>query len=260
MLIFSIFTFIIGLAVGSFLNVCIYRLPRGQSLIYPPSHCPECGSLIKWYDNIPILSYFLLKGRCRSCLHPISPRYPLVEAITGFLYLFAFLFHRSNDSPFILFFRDIVFISFLIPIFFIDLNDRIIPNSLSYSLLIVGLLFGLLTKSFLSTLLGIGIGAGLFSGIHLLGSFFLKEESLGVGDIKLAAGIGAFLGWKAALLCFFLSFVLGGVISGILLLAHLKGRRDRIPFAPFLVAGAFISIFFGERLIYFYLTSPILGW
>jgi len=260
LLIFFIFIFIIGLAVGSFLNVCIYRLPRGESLISPPSHCPECGSLIKWYDNIPLLSYLMLKGKCRNCSHLISPRYPLVEGLTGLFYLFAFLFHRSNGSPFILFFRDIVFISFLIPIFFIDLNDRIIPNSLSYSLLIVGLLFGLLTKSFLSTLLGMGIGAGLFLGIHLLGSFFLKEESLGVGDIKLAAGIGAFLGWKAALLCFFLSFVLGGVISGILLLAHLKGRRDRIPFAPFLVTGAFISIFFGEKLIHFYLTFSMFGW
>jgi leader peptidase (prepilin peptidase)/N-methyltransferase len=105
-----------------------------------------------------------------------------------------------------------------------------------------------------------GIGAGLFLGIHLLGSFFLKEESLGVGDIKLAAGIGAFLGWEKALLCFFLSFILGGIFAGILLLAHLKGRRDRIPFAPFLVIGAFVCIFFGERLIHFYLTFPIFGW
>ena len=260
MLILSIFIFTIGLAVGSFLNVCIYRLPRGESLIFPPSHCPNCGTPIRWYDNIPILSYFLLKGRCRSCLHPISPRYPLVEAITGFLYLSTFLFHRINGSSFTLFFRDIVFISFLIPIFFIDLSDQIIPNSLSYGLIILGLLFGLLTKSIFSSLLGIGIGAGLFSGIHLLGSFSLKKESLGVGDIKLAAGVGAGLGWDKALLCFFLSFIFGGIIAGFLLLFHLKGRRDRIPFAPFLVAGAFISLFFGERLIYFYLTSPILGW
>jgi len=258
MLIF--FIFIIGLAIGSFLNVCIYRLPRGESLIYPPSHCPECGSLIKWYDNIPLLSYLMLKGRCRNCSCLISPRYPLVEGLTGLFYLFAFLFHRINGSSFILFFRDIIFISFLIPIFFIDLNDRIIPNSLSYSILILGLLFSLLTKSLLSTLLGMGIGAGLFLGIYLLGSFFLKEESLGVGDIKLAAGIGAFLGWKDALLCFFLSSILGGVVAGLLLLAHVKGRRERIPFAPFLVAGAFISIFFGEKLIHLYLTFPIFGW
>jgi len=260
MLIVSIFIFIIGLAVGSFLNVCIYRLPRGESLISPPSHCPECGSLIKWYDNIPLLSYLMLKGKCRNCSHLISPRYPLVEGLTASLYLLTFLFHRISGPSFLIVLKDIIFISLLIPIFFIDLNDQIIPNSLSYSILILGLLFSLLTKSLLSTLLGMGIGAGLFLGIHLLGSFFLKEESLGVGDIKLAAGIGAFLGWKDALLCFFLSSILGGVVAGLLLLAHVKGGRERIPFAPFLVAGAFISIFFGEKLIHLYLTFPIFGW
>ena len=255
-----LFIFIIGLCIGSFLNVCIHRLPRGQSLLHPPSRCPDCQNLIKWYDNIPLLSYFLLKGRCRRCSSPISPRYPLVEALTGVLFLLSLL-HYYPITPVIfalssslLLLRDLLFISFLIPIFFIDLENQIIPNPLSYGIIITGLIISIFIHSFLSSLAGMAIGGGLFLAVYFLGSFFLKEESMGIGDIKLAAGIGVFLGWKGMLICFFLSFLIGATIAITLLLTHLKKRRDKIPFAPFLVGAALISLFLGDKLLHLYLA------
>ena len=251
-----IFIFVIGLCIGSFLNVCIYRLPRSQSSLHPPSHCPNCQNWLKWYDNIPLLSYFLLEGRCRNCHTSISARYPLVEILTGILFLLSFLHHPLSLSflSFLLFFKDLIFISLLLPIFFIDLENQIIPNSLSYAIIVAGLIFSGLTGSLLPNLTGAVIGGGLFLAIRLLGSFFLKEEAMGMGDIKLAAGIGAFLGWKIGLTCFFISFLLGAVIVIILLLTHLKKRKDKIPFAPFLIGAALISLFLGDKLLYLYLN------
>ena len=253
MILFSLFILLVGLAMGSFLNVCIYRLPRGESLLYPPSHCPCCGKLIKWYDNIPLLSFLILKGKCRSCTSPILWRYPLVEGITGALFLFSFISHHPFSSPLLIpFLRDLVFIVFLIPIFFIDLEKQIIPNTLSYPLIILALPFALVSGSFLSSLMGVGLGAGLFLVIRIVSFLFLKQESMGAGDVKLAAGIGSFLGWSQALLSFFLSFLLGAIISVFLLAFHIKRRRDRIPFAPFLVLASFISLYFGSELLRLY--------
>ena len=254
---FFFFIFILGLCIGSFLNVCIYRLPRGESLLHPPSHCPQCGNLIKWWDNIPLLSYLLLKGRCRHCSSRISFRYPLVEALTGTFFLFSFFYRGPRTfsfPPFLFFLKDLVFISFLIPVFFIDLEHRIVPNSFSYGVLGSGLFFNVLSGSFYSGLVGLGIGGGIFLIIRLLGTLFLKVESMGMGDIKLAAGIGAFLGWRLTLVCFFLSFLLGAIVAIFLLLTRIKGRKDRIPFAPFLVAAALISLLWGEKLFSLYLT------
>lgn len=256
-IIFSFLIFILGLSIGSFLNVCIYRLPRGESLLHPPSHCPRCGNLIKWHDNIPLLSYLLLKGRCRYCSSHISFRYPLVEALTGIFFLFSF-FHQflgSFTTPlFLSFLKDLIFICFLIPVFFIDLEHRIVPNPLSYGLLISGLLFSFLTGSFFPGLIGLGIGGGIFLIIRFLGAFFLKAESMGMGDVKLAAGIGAFLGWRGTLVCLFLAFLLGAMVAILLLLTRVKRRKDRIPFAPFLVAAALISLFWGSKLLSLYLS------
>ncbi len=253
MFIISVFVLIIGLAVGSFLNVVIYRLPRDESLWHPPSHCPKCGIKIKWSDNIPLISFIFLKGKCRNCQGSISWRYPLVEALTGILLLICFLFHFPVSFPSLLFFlKDILFIFILIPIFFIDLKEEIIPNQLSYSLIICGFILSFVTKDTLSSLIGIGLGAGIFLSIFALGSLWLKQTGMGIGDVKLAAGIGAFLGYKLALLCFFLSVILGGIIAIGLLLTHIKGRKDRIPFAPFLVVSALISLFWGENFVHFY--------
>ena len=255
MFITSVFIFIVGLAVGSFLNVVIYRMPRGESLWYPPSHCPKCGAFIKWYDNIPLVSFLILKGKCRNCQGFISWRYPLVESLSGALFLICFFFHSPlSFSSLLTFFKDLLFIIFLIPIFFIDIEKGIIPNKLSYSLIICGFLLSFAMKDALSSIIGIGLGMGIFLGIFFLGSLWLKQAGMGIGDVKLAAGIGAFLGYKQALLCFFLSTVLGGIVATGLLLAHIKGRKDRIPFAPFLVASALISLFWGKNIIRFYLN------
>jgi len=176
-----------------------------------------------------------------------------VEGITGALFLFSFVSHLPFSSSLsILFLRDLVFIIFLIPIFFIDLEKQIIPNTLSYPLIILGLPFALISGSFLSSLMGVGLGVGLFLVIRIVAFFFLKQESMGAGDVKLAAGIGSFLGWSQALLSFFLSFLLGAIISVFLLTFHIKRRRDRIPFAPFLVLASFISLYFGSELLGLY--------
>jgi len=176
-----------------------------------------------------------------------------VEGITGALFLFSFISHHPFSSPLLIpFLRDLVFIVFLIPIFFIDLEKQIIPNTLSYPLIILGLPFALVSGSFLSSLMGVGLGAGLFLVIRIVAFFFLKQESMGAGDVKLAAGIGSFLGWSQALLSFFLSFLLGAIISVFLLAFHIKRRRDRIPFAPFLVLASFISLYFGSELLRLY--------
>ena len=253
MILFSFLILVVGLALGSFLNVLIYRLPRGESIVHPPSHCPVCGEPIKWYDNVPLVSFLVLKGRCRSCTSPILWRYPLVEGLTASLFLFSFISHQPYSlSVSIFFLRDLIFIVFLIPIFFIDLEKEIIPNTLSYPLIIVGLPFALFSRSLSPSLVGIGLGAGLFFVIRIVSFFFFKQESMGFGDVKLAAGIGSFLGWSQALLSFFLSFLLGAVISVFLLALHIKGRKDRIPFAPFLVSASIISLYFGQELVRLY--------
>lgn len=260
MIALSVLILVLGLIVGSFLNVVIYRLPRDESLWSPASHCPKCKNTIRWFDNIPIISFFILKGRCRVCKNSISWRYPFVEGLTGFLFLLVFLFNHHNylifsNFPFYLnLFKSLLFICLLIPVFFIDLEHQIIPDSLSYLMLIFGIIFSLLKSSFFSSLLGIALGAGIFLVIFYLSLFFLHQAGMGIGDIKLAAAIGAYFGWKMSLLTFFLSFLVGAVVAVILLGIHFKGMKDKIPFGPFLVTGAFLALFLGEKMIQLYFS------
>jgi len=254
----SLVLFAFGLCIGSFLNVLIYRLPKSQSIVSPGSRCPTCGTPIHGYDNIPLISYALLAGTCRHCRAPISVRYPLVEGLTGALFALSYAqvnparFYSSYTGVLVLI-HHLTFVSFLIPILFIDLDHQIIPNELSYPLLAGGVVFGLLLRAPFPVLLGAGMGAGLFLLIVGLSWLFLRQMGMGMGDVKLAAAMGAFLGWKLALLAFFVSFLLGAVIAAVLLALKLRGRRDRIPFGPFLVAAGLISLFLGNRLIQFYL-------
>ena len=257
LVILFIFTGVLGLVIGSFLNVVIYRLPRGKSLLAPPSHCPNCGAFIKWYDNIPILSFFLLGGKCRTCKKPISWRYPLVEGLTALFFLLTFWYHFSlffSFSFLIGLIKSLLFISILIPVFFIDLEHQIIPDSLSYSLLISGIVLSTIQGFFLPSIEGAALGVGIFLAIFYLSLFFLHQAGMGGGDIKIAAGIGAYLGWKMALLSFFLSFLLGAIVAGVFLLFHLKGLKDKIPFGPFLVGGAFLTLFLGKSMVNLYFS------
>jgi len=229
--------FIIGLIMGSFSNVCIYRIPRNESIIHPGSHCPQCSKPIPFYDNIPIISYILLRGKCRYCGQPIPIQYPLVELATGLFYLALYLFY-----------------GILIIISFIDLKERIIPDVLSLPFIAVGFILSFFIRilSPVDSLLGILAGGGSLLIIAIVGSKLFKKEAMGGGDIKLAAMIGAFLGWKLTLLALFLGFFLGSII-GVVVLVTSKNKSDVLPFGPFIALGTFISIFWGQAIIHWYL-------
>lgn len=258
MVLSSIAVLIAGLVVGSFLNVVIYRLPRGRSLWSPSSHCPNCLSSISWYDNLPLVSFFLLGGKCRNCKEPIPWRYPLVEGVCAALFLLALWQNYStvifSFSLILNLVKSALFVSILIPIFFIDLEHQIIPDSLSYTLIVSGFFFSAIKGNLTGSVVGAGVGAGLFLLILCLSFFLLHQAGMGIGDIKMAAGIGAFLGWEMALLSYFLSFLIGALLAGALLLLSLKKMKDKVPFGPFLVAGALISFFWGDRIVSLYLS------
>ncbi|MFW6130928.1 MAG: prepilin peptidase [Atribacterota bacterium] len=242
--------FIIGLIMGSFSNVCIYRIPRNESIIRPGSHCPRCSKPIPFYDNIPVISYLLLHGKCRYCGHPIPLQYPIVELATGLFYLALYLFYGLQLITFVY----MILCSLLIIISFIDLKERIIPNVLSLPLIPIGFILSFFLKrlSPVDSLLGILAGGGSLLIIAIAGTYLFKKEAMGGGDIKLAAMIGAFLGWKLTLLSLFLGFFLGSVI-GVIVLVTTKSKSDIIPFGPFIALGAMLSIFWGPAIINWYL-------
>jgi leader peptidase (prepilin peptidase)/N-methyltransferase len=241
-----------GAVVGSFLNVCIYRLPRQESLVYPGSHCPSCGSPIRPYDNIPILSYLLLRGRCRVCAGRISPRYPFVEALTAGLALaLAGRYGWSPETP--IFF---VLSSALIVITFIDLDHQIIPNSITYPGIPLGVAasFFLPEVSLKDSLLGLALGGGILWLVAVLFKWVRNKEGMGFGDVKLLAMIGAFLGWKAVLLTLVLSSFVGAVVGYAALRLSGKDAGEPIPFGPFLAMGAVVYMLGGDELVNWYLA------
>ncbi|MCR3921841.1 MAG: prepilin peptidase [Firmicutes bacterium] len=237
--------FIYGLVIGSFLNVCIYRLPVGLSLAQPPSHCPHCGRWLPAAELVPLFSFLWQRGRCRGCGVSISWRYALVEVATGIL--FAVLMWRFGWPAML---WQAAFYAVLLVIFFIDLDHQIIPNRLV--LILVGLavlaLFFAREVSFLSALYGGVLGGGLFFLLAVV-----SNGGMGGGDIKLVAALGLWFGWAQLLLLIFVAFLGGGLVGGALLLTGLKKRKDGIPFGPFLVSAAFIVSMWGEQLIAWYL-------
>jgi len=247
----DILIFILGLVVGSFNNVCIYRIPRNESIIYPASHCPKCHSPIKPIDNIPLLSYILLKGRCRNCGSKISIQYPVVELLTGLIYLIISLIYGLSVQTLIY----IILSSALIIIAFIDLNEEIVPDVISLPGIVIGFIISFFVTyiSFINSALGILAGGGIILIIGLAGSVIFKKEAMGGGDVKLAAMIGAFLGWKYIIVSLFLGFFLGAVTGIILILSKIKSREDLVPFGPFIVLGSFVTILWGEKIISWYL-------
>ena len=237
---------IVGLILGSFLNVVISRVPEHRSLWSPRSACPGCGALIVWHDNIPLLSFALLRGRCRHCGVAIPWRYPLVEGVTGALVAVAYLtFGLSTDGA-----VAVLLLALLIAITVIDLERHIIPDILSLPGTVAGVVANLATGRlpWLDVALGIVVGGGLFFVIILA-----RPDGMGGGDMKLGAMLGAFLGWKIALLAIFVAVTLGGALAAILMAVGLCGRKDGIPFGPFLAAGGAAGLFFGEGVIRWYL-------
>lgn len=251
MIIIPLFVFLFGAVVGSFLNVCIWRLPRKESIVFPPSHCPGCGYRIPFYDNIPIVSYLLLRGKCRSCRAHISLQYPLVELLNGLLTLLLFLRFGFSLAFGVLF----LFCAALLVITFVDLEHQIIPDVISIPGIAVGFLcsFFIPQLGWLNSLLGILAGGGSLFIVAWGYHFFTGKEGMGGGDIKLLAMMGAFFGWKAVPFIIFASSLTGSIIGVTIMLAQRKDRKLAIPFGPFLAFGAILYIFYGPQLIYWYL-------
>lgn len=238
-----------GLLIGSFLNVCIYRIPKGKSISYPPSHCPRCKERLKPIDLIPILSYIFNKGRCRYCGEGISPQYPIVEFLNGLIYLILYL--RFGLT--ILFFKYAILASLLIVISFIDYKYKIIPDRLNLFCLCVGILFILLYGNkwlMLNSAIGLFTGGGLFLIIAVV-----TKGAMGGGDIKLMGALGLCLGWQYILLTSLLSFIIGAIISLLLLALKIKSRKDYIPFGPFISIAAIVVMTYGKELIQLYIQS-----
>ena len=240
---------LLGLVLGSFFNVCIYRIPREMSIVAPPSHCPSCGKQLPFWLNVPLLTFLLLRGRCHFCRAPIGWRYPVVEGLTGLLFLLAFL--HFGCTPELL--KAGVLISLLVPITFIDLDFMIIPDEFSLSGIVIGLAGSWWWGPGLVAAL-LGALGGWFSlwlvatGYRLLA----RRDGMGGGDLKLLALLGAFLGWRALLPIILLSSLVGALIGGGLMLARGKDGRYAIPFGPFLAGGGLVYLFFGPRLLELY--------
>ncbi len=245
---YSVVVFIFGLMVGSFDNVAIYRVPEGKSLWGPRSFCPACGSTIAWYDNIPLLSFFLLRRRCRRCGEPISWRYPLVELLSGLLFFAVFAkvgFQWTAELIPYLF-----MVTVLVIVSAIDLERQIIPNKVMYTAIpvalaamgIVALVRGdyhIVTDSLIGAAV-IAVPWALFAAVF--------PKGFGMGDAKLAAFTGAILGWRAELVGFFIGVALGAVVGVVLMALGKQGRKSRIPFGPFLAAGALAALFWGQAI------------
>ncbi len=247
-----LFVFLLGSILGSFLNVCIYRLPKKESILSPPSHCPHCGEPIRFYDNIPILSYLLLGGKCRHCKEHISLRYPVVEGLSGLLSLALFIKY-SLTAQFLLL---LLFAAALIIITFIDLDYQIIPDIISIPgiFLGIGASFFIPIMSWFESLFGILIGGGFLLLVAIGYKWLTGREGMGGGDIKLIAMVGAWLGWKAIPFILFSSSLIGVLIGGGTGLMKKRGLRSRIPFGPFLSISSIIYIFFGPEIISWYIA------
>src|SRR5919201_916235 len=264
---FTIWLFPPGAVVGSFLNVVIARLPKGQSVVTPASRCPRCAKPIAWYDNIPIVSWFVLRARCRSCGQPISPRYPLVELLTGALAV-AVLWHVGPTWAALGYFA---FVAALIALAYIDLDTWLLPHQITWPLLAVGLLSPIWNRalSWKAATIGAGAGFAAFAAIAVVGEKLLKRETMGWGDVWLLAAIGAWLGWSALLPVVLLSALQGAVVGTILIATRRDPQapaepvppavassdddwvppRHAVPYGPFLALGALEYLFFGDRLV-----------
>jgi leader peptidase (prepilin peptidase)/N-methyltransferase len=259
-LLFDILIFVIGAMVGSFLNVCIVRLPVEKSVVFPGSHCTSCGTPIHWYDNIPLISWIVLRGRCRACGHKISIRYWLVELLTGVVFVLFWRHYGTNPVLWPYLFM----VSGFIVATFVDFKHRIIPDEVSIGGMAAGVVFSLIVPQLHGThspflgvglsLLGLLAGGGTIYLMGVIGDFIFKKETMGGGDVKLMGMIGAFMGWKLALLTFFLAPFFG---AGYGIVEKIRTKDSAIAYGPFLIMGALVSLFWGERIINFILMGGL---
>jgi leader peptidase (prepilin peptidase)/N-methyltransferase len=256
----SFYAFALGAVVGSFLNVVIHRWPREESIVFPGSHCPRCNAPIRWYDNIPIASWLILRGRCRSCREPIAARYPLVELANALFYLAIFL----RTGPTLGFIPIAAIVSMTLVLIWIDLDVQYLPNVVTYPGIVVGLAIGLLSlgehypdltlsTSWIDSAAGAIAGAGVLLVIHLAYKLIRRGEGMGLGDVKMLAMIGGAAGWEPLFGILMLASV-AGAISGILLAIFTRATmRDALPFGVFLGLALLVVMFFGPSLAAWYM-------
>ena len=266
------FTFWLGACIASFLNVVIWRVPRGESIVSPPSHCPKCNAAIKWYQNIPILSWLALRGKCANCKEPISPRYIIVEAIGGVLFLSVFIqtqgvfaADRGLLPPFAMLSIVVmwIWVSLMIVGSMIDYDHKLLPDFVTVGGMVLGVVYGgidsLLWGSWLfllNSLGGLAFGFGLLWLIRWLGSKVFKREAMGMGDVFLMGAVGALFGPVAVIVTLILSSVFGSVVGiGMIALSKTKfGRFVEIPYGPYICMGCLVWMFYGPKLVNWYLA------
>ncbi|MFB3154621.1 MAG: A24 family peptidase [Candidatus Acidiferrales bacterium] len=270
---FHLAAFVVGLTIGSFLNVCIHRLPKGESIVHPRSRCPHCGRMIAAYDNVPVLSYLWLRGRCRHCHSRISPFYPLIELLTGLTFLL--VYHRWGISPPAV--KAVLLASALIVLTFTDLRERLLPDRITFPGIAAGFLFALwlpledgtaalllrllggpnlsaVLLSVADALLGALLGAGLLFALGEIWYRLRRVEAMGLGDVKMMGMVGLFLGIKLTVLTLLLGSLLGSLLGGLFLLLAGKDTRYELPFGTFLGVAALIALFWGPQLVTSYLS------
>ncbi|MEB3282962.1 MAG: prepilin peptidase [Lyngbya sp.] len=264
----NLIVFVLGASIGSFLNVVIYRIPAGLSLLYPPSRCPHCLTRLSPFENVPVFGWLWLRGRCKHCHAPISIRYPLVEAATGLLFLLV-LWNTANPVEMIGYWA---LLSWLVALAFIDLDTLTLPNSLTQSGLVVGLGFQMAqgwdnglnpatqSQALMGGIIGAVLGLWLLDIIAFVGSIALGQTAMGAGDSKLAALMGAWLGWKYLLLAGFIACFLGAFVGGGAIAVGWLQRRQPMPFGPFLALAAGISALWGETILSAYLNLFFPTW
>lgn len=267
----ALFVFVFGLIIGSFLNVCISRLPQGKSVVTPASRCPQCGKPIKPYDNIPVLSYLILGGKCRACQTRISPIYPAVELLTGLLFLACYVLFGNS----VLTLKWAIFSAILIVLIFTDWRERVLPDAVNFTGLAIGLLISFFVRpddgtalwiahhlfefpptapviSFADALIGAAVGGGL---LWLVGEGYFRvrgREGMGLGDVKMMLMAGAFLGLRRTLLTILAGSLLGAILGGIFILSSRKGSEYELPFGTFLGIAALLVVFFGTPVVTWY--------
>ena len=238
-----------GLAVGSFLNVCIYRLPRGESLAFPASHCPSCRRTLAWFENVPVVGWLALRGRCRTCGEAISPMYPIVEVTTGAVFVAGYWFYGWMPLLPV----RLLFACAMIVLFAIDLHHHILPNVITVPGAVAGLAFSLvLPPGWLASLIGVLAGAGVLFAIAETYYRLRGIEGLGMGDVKMLAMIGAFLGWKLMLVTLVLASLSGSIVGVAVVLSGRGGMKFALPFGTFLAVGALVAAVAGEPIVAWY--------
>lgn len=238
-----------GVAIGSFLNVCVYRLPRGESIVSPPSRCPSCGQGLRWFDNVPVWSWIRLGGRCRTCRATISPVYPFVEAVTGTLFLLQYW--QLGWQPLLA--VRLLFVAAMIVLFVIDLQHRILPDVITLPGIVIGLAASMfLEPGWQAALIGVAAGGGVLWAVGEAYFRIRGAEGMGFGDVKALAMIGAFLGWQLTLVTLLLASLAGSAVGGGMVMFDRRNMKYPLPLGSFLAAGAVVAAHFGQSLIAWY--------